>query len=342
MKRKPLLVIVLAVFLTLGLATYISAQTGQEGDEGIIVSPATFSENIEAGTVATEQFTVVNQREGTENFFVYSKEVGIAPDGTFFVPDEYLEDQTSSFEVNGWLTYSPQEFTLAKGETQVVDVTLNLPENLPTKGYYLELAIGVGVPGLGEGVGTVPEVAIPLIVNYFGIGEAVREVEILSFVHENLYSHVIYEYLPVRFYTSLRNVGNMHVVPVGEIFISKDQSFENPEATLSFNPGKQRVLAEGRRTFNNIWDEGMLVYTDDQLSVELDKPLGFGHYYAQLNITWDSNLGKEYATAVIDFWVIPWKIILAIIAIVVVQLFLIRNYLKGVRSQKTYKKDYIR
>lgn len=338
MKKALQLVLLFILALTM-LPAGVQSQQQQEESEGIIVSPPTLSQNAEAGVNISETFLVINQRGRTEDFTVYSKEVEVAPDGSFFVP-EGLAEGTSRFELEGWLDFSPRQFTLEDGGTQEVVVTMNLPEQLPTNGYYLELAFAVGVPNGASTVGTVPEVAIPLLVNHISAEDPIRQLNVFGFVHENIYPHIIYEYLPVNFFTTLENTGNMHIAPVGSIFIDRDPGFFDPVGTIEFNTARQTVFAGATRNFQNVWNNSLLVYQNNQLEVNFGEPLQIGRYFAQLNIAWDAERGKDIATAVVEFWVIPWKLILGIILVLIIQLVLIRSYFsrRGKSSSGEVKK----
>ena len=86
-----------------------------------------------------------------------------------------------------------------------------MPENMPTKGYYFELVFyteNQADPSEGE-VGLKSEIAVPIILNYFGTGEIERKLELVSFEAD----HSFYEFNPVNFETRVLNKGNVHIIP---------------------------------------------------------------------------------------------------------------------------------
>ena len=168
MKRALTILLPIAVVLT-PLALVLDSVTAQAGDDvGIIVSPPYFTEQVDNGNQVTQTFKVINQRATDESIVIFSKEVGYDENGEVYIKDGYDPNGPSLFEKQGILSFSPQEFFLEKGESQDVDVTLDLPNDTDTSGIYLELAVTVSAkPGL-ESIGVVPEIAIPILLNNIG------------------------------------------------------------------------------------------------------------------------------------------------------------------------------
>jgi len=321
MKRNFKIVASLTLILILLIAAKVT--TAQESSTGLIAAPPFISENIGSGAEIEEKIRITNHRDTDEDIYIVSREIGIDQNGDFYTPEGLEEGATSIFEQEGWLTFEPRQFFLKRGEGQLVTVRIQMPENLPTKGYYLELAATTQPPEAGERqVGLAPEIAIPIAINYIGIGEEIRNLEIVSFKTDR----VLYEYPPVKFETHLSNKGNVHIIPVGQIFISRNREFKDNEGSLGFNEGGQRIFAQAGRRFENIWKEAFIIREDSgEIKVDWNKLTEFriGKYYAQLNVAWDGKEGKEYISAETSFWVFPWKILIVILLIVLIIIGLI-------------------
>jgi len=309
----------------------IGAVLAQEDDTaGLIASPPYISDTIGEGVKIEEDIRISNFRDTDEDIYIRSRQVAIDSEGNYYIPEDYDELDPSEFEENGWLTFEPKEFHLKKGANQMVHIEIDMPEDLPTQGFYLELAATTSDLSEDEvSVALAPEIVIPIAVNYIGEGEQIKELEIVSFKT----SKTLYEYLPVEFLTHLSNKGNVHMIPVGQIFVSKNKEFNDNVASISFNDGKHRVLYNGGRKFTNEWEEGFLVKRDNKLEINW-KEMGlfrFGKYYAQLNIAWEDNQGMKYISKETSFWVIPWKLLL-ILLLIILGLVLI------IKGRKIYEK----
>ena len=320
MRLKTTLVTLLIPLL---FAIPVSAQAGDE--VGIIVSPPYFTEEIVNGAEISQEFRIINQRPDAETFTVFSKEVEVGPEGEVYIKDGYDPTGPSRFEQEGILSFTPQEFFLQRGESQIVTVELNIPDDTPTSALYLELAISVLPKSTDEEVGVMPEVAIPILVNNVGEQGIERTLEISSFAHD-FWPSWLYEYTPIGFHTTIANTGNQHIQPTGEIFVSQDPEFKEVLANFSFSDSNiGNIISGSTKSFYTEWNESLLQYDNGGLEINTDKPLAFGHYYAQLNLIWDgTGESKQFATMVTDFWIIPWKLILVVMAFVIFDIFTLR------------------
>ncbi|MDD3647784.1 MAG: hypothetical protein PHS44_04790 [Candidatus Dojkabacteria bacterium] len=297
------------------IALPIASEVYSQSSTGIIALPPYIEETIKPGVRLEKQIKITNQRGKDETIIVRSREVAVDSEGNYYIPEGYEQNSLSSMEQNGWLDYEPNEFFLGNGESQIVTVSIKLPADLPTKAYYTELAFMVKDDPSGENVGAKPEISLPLLANYQGIGEEVRDLQIVSFKTENS----LYDFVPVRLITHIKNNGNVHIAPAGEIFISKDKNFSKNVESIDFNPSGHRVLSNAGRIFITDWNDGFL-YKDENGKLRSDwgklTKVRIGKYYAQLNLIWDGANGKQFTTAVVSFWVFPWQIFMIILILI--------------------------
>ena len=141
----------------------------------------------------------------------------------------------------------------------------------------------------------------------------------------------LYEYLPTTFNITVHNTGNVHVVAMGNIYISRDH--KNNIAVIDVNPNLGNTLPDSSRVFSVTWSDGFPVYkkkTDNgqvisdksgkpvmQLNYDFSKTnkLRFGKYYAHLTLIYDDGTKDVPIEAEVSFWVVPWGLILEAIAI---------------------------
>ena len=155
---------------------------------------------------------------------------------------------------------------------------------------------------------------------------------------------MFYEYLPSIFEIQVKNTGNVHVVPVGDIFI--DSGGQKDIAVLQANPGKGNVLPGTTRTFTASWADGFAVrvpkmtedgqpvltqdgkpeYTTEYDFTKADK-FRIGKYTANLLLVYDNGERDVPIEAQVSFWIIPWKILLGVTLVVVLALWGLKNIL---------------
>ena len=314
---------------------------GQATTPGLILSPPYLSKDVKAGESYTQEFSLNNRTGISDTFIIESREIAFDENGQPFIPKDQGADSRSTLEKNGWLTITPKSLTLNDGEKQNFTVTLNMPRNQPTNGYYSEIAIfGTAQETLplegGAGSTIKSEVAIPLAINLLGDVPAVKKLEIVSFEIDKPW----YDFTPVKFISKLLNTGNVHLVPSGQIFIGQDQEFKNNLDSLEFNASQQLVYNKAGRIFENVWNNEAIRY-DDKGSLVVDwgnlSNIRFGQYYAQLNVIWDTNQGREFVSAMVSFWIIPWQLILMTLIILIILFVLARRRFR--KNKKVVQKD---
>jgi len=188
-----------------------------------------------------------------------------------------------------------------------------------------------------QAVGTMPEVAIPLAINYYGDDNVNRSLQVLSFESE----YNFYEYLPVKFITKLSNTGNGHLIPNGNIIISKSDKFDNVISEIKFNESNKYVFDDSGRTFEDEWWDSFITRNSEgKVQIHWDQLKNFriGKYHAQLTVYWDNDDKKDFAQATTSFWVIPWKLILIILVLITIIILIIVYFNKKNKGVKKYQK----
>lgn len=131
----PVLLILAAVWLMLGLPTAVMADAGVAIDLGAI----DITQKLSRG--GTYQLPTMGVRNpGTERSD-YQMAVG------------YFQDQRERQPAGAWFTFAPASFSLAPGETQAVRVELNIPTGARPDDYRALLEARLGAPGEGASIG---------------------------------------------------------------------------------------------------------------------------------------------------------------------------------------------
>jgi hypothetical protein len=114
---------------------------------------------------------------------------------------------------------------------------------------------------------------------------------------------------PLTFVERVKNEGNVHEQPTGQAVIT--DMFGRKVASVNVNLPPRNILPASTRKFEQPLDK----------SVIGDKRL-FGRYTAKLTMTYGKD--KRTITSTLNFWVIPYRIVAIIIALLIVGFFAIR------------------
>ena len=148
-----------------------------------------------------------------------------------------------------------------------------------------------------------------------------KEANIVSFASQK----GLYEYLPATFVTRVHNPGNIHMAPIGNVFIMQGKK---NIGQVAFNSDKGNILPGSHRIFKTDWNEGFPRYVDktENNQTILDKKnepvrrlewnlndiskIRFGKFTANALVVYDNGKRDIPVEASVTFWVIPWRFLL--------------------------------
>lgn len=249
--------------------------------------------------------------KGQVNDFVASDEDGI--------PKILLNDgEESPYSMKSW--FAPlSQLNLEPKKIQNLTVTINIPANAAPGGYYSTIRFTATAPGVdGSGVSLSASLGALILMRVKGDANEALSIAEFTTIDSNGKSAWLFEGIPVDFLLRAKNDGNLHQQPVGQATI-KDM-FGNTVGLVNINLERKNVLPGSTRKFEAPLDKAVLG----------DRML-FGRYTADLVLTYGTSSQKT--TTSISFWVIPWKLILIIIATLVGGFFLVRF---GLRRYNDY------
>ncbi len=262
-----------------------------------------------------------------------------------------IADLTSTDEFGKWLSFDEPEFTLDPNQIRTLKFTISPPKEAAL-GYYYAIKIeriANTTPGAKQ-TSVVGAPAIPVLLDV-RTANAKRELRISDFSTDSFF----YEYLPVTLNVKIKNLGNIHSIPTGDIFI--DSSFlgigggredQKSIASIIFNDGKGNILPQTERTYITKWDDGLMVNVPNpkagkkgespyKLKWDLTKAnkLRIGKYTAHLLMVYDNGQRDIPSEATVSFWVIPWKFVLGALLILLLAFLGLRDtFLKFIRKAR--------
>ncbi len=220
---------------------------------------------------------------------------------------EFVEEETSGrWSLSSWIVVSPTEFTLAPYSSKVFDVAILTPEDALPGGHYASVYFspieGGLVPGQsGTGIETKLASLIKLVVEG-PIGE-------MAYVRK-FSAPPFQEFGPVTLLTQIENQSDIDITPKGTITIKNLLG----KTLATFRLEERRIFPFAIRSITNTFEKKWLL----------------GRYQATLEASYGQT--GQALTAYAYFWVIPWKIICAIVLAILI--IILGSYWLGQKRAK--------
>lgn len=249
-----------------------------------------------------------------------------------------------------WLQVDQTPFVINPGEWKTMSVEFAPPKEASLSYYYTIMVKRTSTVKGSDGKAVVSGVPAILVLATVNSPDAVRQLEVESFRAKDAFL----EYLPQEFEVTLKNTGNVHLSPSGNIFL--DGQGKKDLAVLSLNPAASLVLPGTSRKFTISYEDGFPVYTvqtegekdiqktngqlDRKLKWDFSKAdrLRIGKFTAHLLMVYDNGTRDVPVESFVSFWVIPWKLLLIGFAILTFALFGVysvgRSLMRTIRSKK--------
>lgn len=289
--------IVLLAFGSILFAWGFSKNSYAQSALGISAIPPRLEITGQKGETVTKEIKVRNE-SALEQFITTTTKDFIVTDslGTP-IQLEYITEEENRWAASSWIQISPSQFKLKPGETKTLMLTAIIPDTASNGGHYAmvlhspqnQIALDETASYIQTNVGSLVYITIP--------GPIYQNAKVKSFEAPKFL-----EYGPVNFKTIVTNLSDIHISPKGNINITNMLGL--PVTSLKVEEGN--IFPYASREFANT----------------LNKKILFGRFKAQLNANYGSNDGLLTSTVI--FWVIPWRLIILIIAIITLSGLLIR------------------
>jgi hypothetical protein len=289
-------------------------------DEGLnlVTSPLPINLVTEPGATVSAQLKIKNGGSVPETL-----QIGLMKFSAF--GDEgkpKLMEREKGDDYFDWVKFSENDFVLNPNEWKTITATFNVPKSAAF-GYYYAVTFQRKNEEINSGARSTKVIGATssLILLEVRVPNAIRDVEVLQFSTPRS----IFEFLPVTFFVKLKNKGNVHVAPRGNIFI--DRWGQKDVAILPINDLVGNVLPDSNRIFESEWRDGFPVYEDKvvdghvvtdsagkaerKLKWDLSQvpKLRWGKYTANMLLVYDDGQRDVPIEGKLTFWVIPWRLI---------------------------------
>lgn len=304
----------------------------------LTLSPVFLNLSTEPGKNVTSSIKVTNNNNITE--YLRLSLSTFRPDPNTGNPT--IADIERGDEFVNWVRFSEDEFVLAPRETKTISVTITPPQTASLGYYYAVLVSRINEAAPGERQAIVAgSPAVPLLLDV-RTANAKREIQLVDFKTDQM----IYEYLPTTFAIKMKNTGNVHLAPAGDMFI--DWGGKENIGIVPVNKGRGNILPNYERVYTASWEDGFplrvpkmengqqvkdqngkAVYETKYDLSQADK-FRIGKYTARVIMVYDNGERDVPIEAKVSFWIIPWKILLVGLVIILFLVLGIRSVLSGI------------
>ncbi len=337
---QPSTFIFLFVFSYLLLPFSASAQTADNGLR-LTTSPLPINLTVEPGSSVSTQLRIKN--DGTQKETLKINLMKFKADDESGAPLPL--DREPGDDFLDWVHFSETTFPIEANQWKTINATFDVPDTAAF-GYYYAIVFSRATEASGKpGESQIAGGTAILVLLEAKVPNAKREVTVTSFSADRKW----YEFLPTTFTVKLKNTGNVHIAPRGNIFIGRPG--KKADSIIEVNLGKGNILPDSSRIFESSWAEGFPVYQnkEEDGKTVLDaqgkavkelvwnwkdaSKLRFGKYEAKLVLVYDDGQRDVPIEGVVEFWVIPWRLLIG-------GLFILLFALVGIKS--TFEKIWRR
>ena len=264
---------------------------------GVSAIPPRLEISVEPGKSITKEIKVRNESSIEKIISTQVKDFVVVDDLGTPIQIEGTGDSSNRWAASSWIQVSATSLKLKPGETKTLMVTVIAPEDALPGGHYAmilhspqnETALSETGSLIETNVGTLVYVTIP--------GDIKESASIKDF-SAPLFS----EYGPVDFKATVTNLSDIHITPVGQIAITNSLGFKT--ATLPLE------------TVN------IFPYTSREYHQTLNRKLMLGRFKAQFVAAYGTS--GQLVNATLFFWVIPWRLILTIVAVALIIVIIVK------------------
>lgn len=317
LKSLGWLISAVTLLLTFAHPPLASAAAPTDGPLNLTISPALVNLVAKPGQTVTTDLRVKNSGTQTEHLQLSLLKFGANGDSG----QPQLMGRGPSDDYFDWAHFSLDHLTAEPNVWMTVKMTINVPPKA-AGGYYYAAVFSRQNPSVAQKNQSAVQGGTATLVLLDVEAPSVKHAaKIVSFTADRKF----YEFLPATFTVKLRNEGDVHLAPVGSVFIKRGSARVD---LLDFNTAHGNILPHSNRAFTVAWQNGFPVYaaqhrgntviTDKhgqpvhKLTWDFNSPLSkirFGHYTADLLAVYDNGQEDVPLEATVSFWVVPWRLL---------------------------------
>ena len=343
--KQILITLTLGICLSFLSGILPSSVLAQEAGLNLISSPIPISIITQPGSTVSADLKVKNGGTGIETL-----QVGLMKFGVYGEEGKpKLMEREKGDDFFDWVSFSEKTFDVAPNQWKTITAKFNIPKSA-SFGYYYAVTFSraQNEKTSGPRQTAIVGATATLVLIEVRVPSAKREVEVVEFSADKKF----YEFLPAAFTVKLKNKGNVHVAPRGNIFI--DKGSKGDVAIVEVNPEKGSLLPDSNRIFTSRWTDGFPVYipkVENKKEVHDNKgnmvynlkwdfsqahKLRWGRYTANMLLVYDDGKRDQAIEGRVTFWVVPWRLVLGGIMTPILPALFVYLFMKW-RMKRYYK-----
>jgi len=303
-----------SMMICIGLLVVGSTAKAQDSF-GVSITPLIREVTVKPGEEITGTVDITDTSGTTQTLYPLVRDFAPSDDPTSASPKFYeATPDDYAYALSKWVSFDEESFMLGSKKTKSIKYTIKAPADAEPGGHYGAVFVTSQAPDPTGKSEVAINARIGSLILMTVSGDIKTSGEIVLFKP----SKKIYAKPPATLKTKIKNTGNIHLKPSGEIKIT---GWSTTEESLEFNKEGGNILPESEREFTSE-----------------TKTLSWGRYYAKADLSLQSPTGDKFPfTAVATFWIIPIIPILIGLAILLIIIFFWRKWLK--RHDQTLKQE---
>lgn len=285
--------------------------TSPAAGQALEIAPPVLNISANPGQTVTTQIKL--RDVSTSKLLVKSQVNDFVAAGEDGTPKLLLDNnEPNPYSLKGWIDPLP-DMLMEPREVKDLPVVIRVPANAAPGGYYGVVRFTATPPELEDtGVSLSASLGSLLLLRVNGAAKEGLEITEFS-MNSGGKATTLFEATPITFVERLKNTGNIHEQPAGQITVT--DMFGNKIGLVNVNLPPRNILPASIRKFEQKLDHTII-----------GNKMLFGRYTANLVVTYGSN--KQTVTKSLVFWVIPWRLIATVIVGLIVAFFLLRFTIK--------------
>ena len=286
------------------------------GQISLVVSPPKVNLELNPGDTAQQVLKITNDANQPITLKLSVQDFIVQDDqGT---PLKITPEEAGRYVASPWFNLDQHQLTIQPQKTATVTVLITTPPDALAGGHYAAVYVE---PQQGSKPKTTGPKVVSQIGSLFNLlikGDIQYDAQITQFRTKKRF----YEFGPVDFSAKVQNLSDTHISPKASIVISNMLGQTIDTLTLD--------------------QVNIFPYTSRYLQTTWEKVWGLGKYQATLTIPYGAG---QVATSTIFFWIVPWRLIAAIILIFLVALvifILVRRHLQHKHDQRDEEIDLLK
>lgn len=271
--------------------------------QALTISPARLEFAADPGATVTGEFTIVNEQDADQIY--YTSVENFEAQGESGTPNF----TTVKEGLSSWVQVV-EKVEIKKGEKIKIPFTVTVPQGADAGGHFAAIFLSTIPPSTGAGeVSVGAKVGMLMLLKVSG--DIKEDGGVASFTTKNGARFVTS--LPIDFVYRFNNNGNDRVKPTGTTTIKN--MIGSTVESLNANTNEGNVLPGSVRRFEMKWGKEAAIPASasfmDNVKFQM-RNFAFGVYSANLNLSF----GTKTAEKSMYLFVLPWHLLVVILAIV--------------------------